>query len=117
MTTEVLQGPAVVPTPRRKAGPEVWSEYGLVSLKRRDRGEKRGGPKVVPRERRFRQALEDRRGLFAIFGQFLAGRADLLPGSYLAELRGIKWSSDAGGAELLARETGGKVSAFQPMRA
>ncbi len=106
----------MVPNPKRKAGPEVWSEYGLVSLKRRDRGEKRVGAKVVPRERRFRQALEDRGGLFAIFGQFLAGRADLLPGSYLAELRGIKWSSDAGGAEFLARETGGKLSAFHLIR-
>jgi hypothetical protein len=116
MTSEVLQGSTVVPNAKRKAGPEIWSEYGLISSKRRDRGERRVGAKAVPRERRFRQALEDRGGLFAIFGQFLTGRADLLPTSYLPELRGIKWSSDEGGAELLTRETGDKLSAFHLIR-
>src|SRR5438309_535857 len=112
MPSEVLQGPAVVPKANRRAGPEVWSEYGLVPSKRRDRSGARVGGKVVSREHRFRQALGDRGGLFAIFGQFLTGRADLLPRSYIADLRGIKRSSDGDRAALLARETGDKLSAF-----
>jgi predicted unusual protein kinase regulating ubiquinone biosynthesis (AarF/ABC1/UbiB family) len=106
----------VVPKANRKAGAEVWSEYGLVPSKRRDRSEARVRGKVVSREHRFRQALEDRGGLFAIFGQFLTGRADLLPISYIAELRGIKRASHGESAELLARETGDKLSDFHLIR-
>jgi len=106
----------MAPKRRRNAGAEVWSGYGLIPLKRRDQSEKPIAAKGVPREHRFRQALEDRGGLFAIYGQFLAGRADLLPNSYLPELRGIKRSSDSGSAELLARETGDKLSTFHLIR-
>ena len=116
MPSDVLQRPATVPQPTPKAGPEVWSEYGLVSSKRRGWSEKRIATKAVRRERRFRQALEERGGLFAIFGEFLTGRSDLLPTPYITEIRGIKRLSAPGGAELLARETGDKLSAFHVIR-
>lgn len=106
----------MVPKANRMAGPEVWSEYGLVPSKRRGPSEPRAGGKVVSRERRFRQALEDRGGLFATFGQFLTGRAELLPSSYISDLRGIKRPSDSDSAALLARETGDKLSAFHLIR-
>ncbi len=107
----------MVPNANRMAGPEVWSAYGLASSKSRDRGEKRVAAKVVSREHRFRQALEDRGGLFAIFGQFLIGRADLLRSSYIPELRGIKRTGNSASAELLARDTGDKLTDFHLIRA
>jgi predicted unusual protein kinase regulating ubiquinone biosynthesis (AarF/ABC1/UbiB family) len=44
----------------------------------------------MPRATRFRVALEDRGGLYACFGQYLAGRADLLPSPHLLQLRKIR---------------------------
>jgi hypothetical protein len=63
----------------------LWERYGLVPgrTQRADRADQ-------SRPDRFRLALEESGGLFARYGQFLSGRADLLPGEYLARLRNIR---------------------------
>ena len=70
----------------------IWEKYGLTAS--RPGGPGRLTPEqarysALARPNRFRMALEEAGGLFARFGQFLSGRADLLPGEYLAPLRSI----------------------------
>ncbi len=74
----------------------VWDKYGLVSpglLSGRA-----GDPRYssLPRALRFRLSLEERGGLFALFGHFLTGRADLLPSPHLRQLRKIQIKRDVG---------------------
>ncbi|MBI2820368.1 MAG: hypothetical protein HYX73_10345, partial [Acidobacteria bacterium] len=73
--------------------PSVWDKYGLTPLpsaaakKSRDA---QGRYASLPRPHRFRLALQEAGGLFTLFGQFLSGRADLLPGPHLAQLRTVR---------------------------
>jgi predicted unusual protein kinase regulating ubiquinone biosynthesis (AarF/ABC1/UbiB family) len=67
-----------------------WVKYGLQSPRFLERQTRDGRYDSLPRSTRFRLALEERGGLFALFGQFLAGRADLLPSPYLLQLRKIR---------------------------
>ena len=63
-----------------------WEKYGLLSRPfRKGAG---GDPRYasLPRPNRFRLALEEAGGLFPALGQFLAGRADVLPRPYLHQL-------------------------------
>jgi hypothetical protein len=69
----------------------LWTKYGLAAPGWL------GGPKgpepqyaALPRPARFRLGLEESRGLFPVFGRFLAGRADLLASPYLHELRNLR---------------------------
>ena len=65
----------------------LWEKYGLAAPGWfRSHAE---GPDAVrlSRATRLCRALEEGGGLFANFGQFLSGRADLLPSAYLYELR------------------------------
>lgn len=73
--------------------PSVWDKHGLTrppSAAPLPSRETLGGSVSLPRPHRFRLALEEGGGLFTLFGQFLSGRADLLPGPYLAQLRTIR---------------------------
>ncbi len=68
----------------------VWDKYGLVSsgfFSGRARDPRYSS---LPRAARFRLALEEKGGLFVLYGQFLTGRADLLPSPHLRQLRKIK---------------------------
>ena len=70
--------------------PSVWDKYGLTTFSTAATGRLRDGQgqyASLPRPNRFRLALEETGGLFTVLGQFLSGRADLLPGPYLAQLR------------------------------
>jgi len=68
----------------------LWEKYGLVSRPFRKFGTGEARYASLPRPNRFRLALEEAGGLFVRFGQFLAGRADLLPSPYLSQLRTIQ---------------------------
>ena len=67
-----------------------WEKYGLVSPGWFRSFEPEPRYAALPRGTRFRLALEEKGGLFLSFGQFLAGRVDLLSSEYLYELRKIK---------------------------
>ncbi|MBI3934229.1 MAG: hypothetical protein HY316_06025 [Acidobacteria bacterium] len=68
-----------------------WDKYGLTaSAATRKSAASQGRTPSLPRPNRFRLALEESGGLFTLFGQFLSGRADLLPGPYLALLRTVR---------------------------
>jgi hypothetical protein len=71
----------------------VWEKYALggppsAALRRLTPEQTRYS--ALPRPNRFRLALEEAGGLFTLFGQFLSGRADLLPSDYLGPLRSIR---------------------------
>ena len=68
----------------------LWEKYGLVSRPFRKSGTGEARYASLPRPNRFRLALEEAGGLFVRFGQFLGGRADLLPSPYLSQLRTIQ---------------------------
>jgi hypothetical protein len=75
----------------RSASGSLWERHDIsgASASRKDGvGRAKGASSTRPN--RFREALEERGGLFAVFGNFLAGRADLLPGEYLTPLREIQ---------------------------
>ena len=96
-------------------GATVWIKYGLTRSTI-SRGTEAALNGASPRETRFRQALEERGGLFTVFGRFLAGRADLLPSSYLLQLRAIKIPNESRASELSLRDLGSSVSDFHLIR-
>ena len=71
----------------------IWEKYGLAASRsgvpRRSMPHE-GRYAALARPKRFCMALEEAGGLFARFGQFLAGRADLLPGEYIVPLGSIR---------------------------
>lgn len=88
----------------------VWNKYGLVSwraLRRRDPDPRYSN---LPRETRFRLALEEPGGLSALFGFFLAGRADLLPSPHLKQLNKIQLKHDFPARQSVERELGNRTS-------
>jgi hypothetical protein len=88
----------------------VWNKYGLVSwrwLRRRDPDPRYS---KLPRETRFRLALEEQGGLPALFGFFLAGRADLLPSPHLKQLNKIQLNRDFSARQSVERELGDRAS-------
>lgn len=94
----------------------VWSSHGLIASRRAHLGADSLASGQAPRERRFRQALEERGGLFPFFGQFLAGRADLLSSFYLEELRQLKIDNQPYGAQALERDLGDRISGYHLIR-
>ncbi len=95
----------------------VWNKYGLVSprlLRRRDADPRYS---TLPRETRFRLALEELEGLPALFGCFLAGRADLLPSPHLKQLNKIQLKSGFPTRQSVERELGGRVSELRNLAA
>ena len=95
----------------------VWDKYGLVSF-----GFFRGRARdlrysQLPRANRFKLALEEKGGLFNLFGHFLAGRADLLPNPHLRQLQKVKPHRDPSGRSMADRELSGRVADLRPMRA
>lgn len=110
-------GQAKQRVPRKGFRMAVWEKYGLISP--RFIGVRTGDPRfaLLPRETRFRMALEERGGLLAVFGQYLTGRADLLPSPHLRQLSKISLKREAGSRPLLERELGGRVSEVRLVRA
>jgi hypothetical protein len=95
----------------------VWDKYGLVSshfLRGRAKDPRYAS---LPRATRFRLALEEKGGLFALYGQFLAGRADLLPSPHLRQLRKISSHRNPSGRSVLDRELEGRVADLRVLRA
>jgi len=71
----------------------IWTKHGLTpaaSAAFRKSAASQVRAPSLPRPNRFRLALEESGGLFTLFGQFLSGRADLLPGPYLTLLRTVR---------------------------
>ncbi|MBI3941090.1 MAG: hypothetical protein HY315_09665 [Acidobacteria bacterium] len=64
----------------------IWLKYGLAVPRFRRSPQLDARLASLPRGARFRLALEEAGGTLALFGRFLAGRADLLPGSHCSEL-------------------------------
>ncbi len=93
----------------------VWDKYGLVSSGF-TRG-RAGDPRYssLPRAVRFRLALEDKGGLFALYGRFLTGRADLLPSPHLKQLRKIKMRGNPAHRPELDRELAGRVAGLSSL--
>jgi len=73
-----------------KVSMAFWDKYGLAAQGWFRTLEVEPRYAALPRAARFRLALEEQGGLFARFGRFLSGRADLLPSLYLSELRKIQ---------------------------
>ncbi len=109
-------GHAAQRVPGKVSPMAVWRKYGLLT--QRFTGARTGDPRfaALPRETRFRLALEERGGTLAWFGQFLAGRADLLPSAYLRELNKIRPRTEAGALPGIDRELAGRISDAQPLR-
>ena len=91
----------------------VWNKYGLVSSG--FFSGRAGDPRYssLPRAARFRLSLEEKGGLFTLYGQFLTGRADLLPSPHLRQLRKIKSRSGPGHRAELVRELNDRVADLQ----
>jgi predicted unusual protein kinase regulating ubiquinone biosynthesis (AarF/ABC1/UbiB family) len=100
----------------RKVPMALWEKYGLATPGwfRAKAGEPRYT--ALPRAARFRLALEEGEGLFPVFGQFLAGRADLLPSQYLLELRKIRTSPETPPTPSLEPELAQQIAGFEPIR-
>jgi hypothetical protein len=94
----------------------VWDKFGLVSS--HFLGGRAKDPRYasLPRATRFRIALEEQGGLFALYGRFLAGRADLLPSPHLRQLRKTKPHRDPSGRSMLDRELEGRVADLRVLR-
>ncbi len=110
-------GRAAQQVPGRVSPMAVWRKYGLLT--QRFTGARTGEPQfaALPRETRFRLALEERGGTLAWFGQFLAGRADLLPSAYLRELNKIRPEKEAVALPTVDPELAGRISEAHPPRA
>jgi len=95
----------------------VWDKYGLVSS--RFVSGRAADPRYssLPRAVRFRLSLEEKGGLFALFGHFLTGRADLLPSPHLRQLRKIKAAGYPAHRPELDRALAGRVTGLQPLGA
>ena len=109
-------GHAAQRVPRKVFPMAVWEKYGLLAP--RFIGARAEEPRIalLPRETRFRMALEEKGGLFALFGQYLAGRADLLPSPHLRQLGTIRSRKGAESRALLDRDLGGRVSGIEFLR-
>ena len=94
----------------------VWDKYGLVSTHFLSGRAKDPRYAALPRATRFRLALEERGGLFALYGRFLAGRADLLPSPHLRQLRKTKSHRNPSGRSMLDRELEGRVADLRVLR-
>jgi predicted unusual protein kinase regulating ubiquinone biosynthesis (AarF/ABC1/UbiB family) len=68
----------------------IWQKYGLGKAGWLRAAEPEARYVALSRAARFRLALEEGAGLHLHFARFLAGRADLLPATYLYELRKVK---------------------------
>jgi hypothetical protein len=87
----------------------VWEKYGLLSPRFLDA--RPGDPRYaqLPRGNRFRLALEEQGGLFLKFGQYLAGRADLLPSPHLRQLSLLRPQKDLTSRRQAGVELGRRV--------
>jgi len=108
-------------TGQRAAGIKVpmalWEKYGLATPGwfKAHAGEPRFAD--LPRAARLRLALEEGEGVFPLFGQFLAGRADLLTSEYLFELRKIRGASEPSASPALDPELDKQISEVTGIRA
>jgi len=93
----------------------LWEKYGLLAPGwfRSHEGEQKYAR--LSRATRFRLALEEGGGILSTFGEFLSGRADLLPGDYLHELRKIRRPAPSDSLHKRDLPTG--VSALKGIRA
>lgn len=94
----------------------LWEKYGLVPRPFFKPAAAEARYSSLPRPNRFRLALEEAGGLFLWFGQFLAGRADLLPSPYVAQLRGLRGPLNATTPPASLPELRGRVSQAQLIR-
>ncbi|HYK89947.1 MAG TPA: hypothetical protein VE398_14320 [Acidobacteriota bacterium] len=109
-------GKAVLQVPKKVLPMAVWRKYGLLA--HRFTGAQTVSPRVaaLPREIRFRLALEEGGETLALFGQYLAGRADLLPSTHLRELGKIRIRTEPRARTVIDRELGGRISQVHPVR-
>ncbi|OFV97113.1 MAG: hypothetical protein A3F68_10545 [Acidobacteria bacterium RIFCSPLOWO2_12_FULL_54_10] len=101
-----------------KTGVPDWDKHGLIEGRSR-RSQIGGSPALLPSLRRqdqLRLALEEAGGLFALFGQFLSLRTDLLPRHYVRGLRKIRSKKRASPGTLLKRKFSGGLSEFEWVR-
>ncbi len=94
----------------------VWGRYGLITpgVFNARAGDQRYA--LLPRASRFRLALEEQGGLSSVFGQFLSGRADLLPSPHLRQLSKIRAHRRASDIASLQREMPDTVSNLRLIR-
>ncbi len=95
----------------------VWDKYGLVSSRFFSGRARDPRYSSLPRATRFRLALEEKSGLYVLFGHFLAGRADLLPSPHLRQLRKAKPHREPSGRSQLESDLKAQVTNLRPMRA
>jgi predicted unusual protein kinase regulating ubiquinone biosynthesis (AarF/ABC1/UbiB family) len=98
----------IVPTP-------FWEKYGLNPPGWFKSHAAEARYSKLTRAARFRLALEEAGPLYATFGQFLAGRADLLPYAYLPELRKLKLPTGSGTLPHLKGPVASLTSTLQPI--
>ncbi|MBI3895855.1 MAG: hypothetical protein HY313_07965 [Acidobacteria bacterium] len=94
----------------------TWEKYGLTAPAWYRPRAREPRFAQLSREGRFRLALEQEGGLFPTFGQFLAGRVDLLPNSYLDELQKLQPLQRVSTPPLLERELASQISGLQGIR-
>lgn len=94
----------------------LWEKYGLVARPFFRPAAAEARYASLPRPNRFRLALEEAGELFVWFGQFLAGRADLLPSPYVAQLRSLRVPLNATTPPASLPELHGRVSQSQLIR-
>ncbi len=94
----------------------VWNKYGLAPPRIWRGQEIDPRYSSLPRASRFRLALEERGGLFNLFGIYLSGRADLLPNPHLRQLRKLRSPRKPAAPTLLRQALGGRLSEIQILR-
>jgi hypothetical protein len=94
----------------------LWEKYGLLAHPLRTAAAGDARYASLPRANRFRLALEEAGGLFLWFGQFLTGRADLLPSPYVSQLRALPAPQNATTPPSAIPELRGRVSAAELLR-
>lgn len=106
VSSEAVSGP--------KSALAVWEKYGLRSTLL---SERRGDPRfaALTRASRFRLALEELGGLYALFGRFATGRADLLPSPHLRQIRKIRIARPLLARALVEQEFGPRITDVEPV--
>lgn len=94
----------------------LWEKYGLVPRPFFKPSAAEARFASLPRPNRFRLALEEAGGVFVWFGQFLAGRTDLLASPYVSQLRSLRVPLNATSPPSSVPELRGRVSHAQLIR-
>lgn len=108
--TSPARPPSLLRRTLRSQHPTIhWPSYGLASGPVWNFFPAQSRYESLSRPERFRLALEETGGLFATFGRFLSGRADLLPSAYLSELLKLRSSRKPSGDASSLPELQGRV--------